>query len=137
MRTWVIEWLWGIFSPQLINVKTRALICLQDTAPALDPINPCLPTIWGIVGGLAWAEPGYQIHHFVVIAQSSTYPPTQETEERSLISIPTFYLDPDRSHITLSPPLDSVTFLVPTFGHACCTRRRGKLMRLLRRESLG
>jgi hypothetical protein len=53
---------------------------------------------------LARAEPGYQIHHFVVIAQSSTYPPTQKIEEGSLIAIPTFYLDPDRPRIVLSPP---------------------------------
>jgi hypothetical protein len=52
---------------------------------------------------LAQAEPGYQIHHFIVIVQSSTYLPTQETEERSLISIPTFYLDPDQPCIILSP----------------------------------
>jgi len=103
-RTWIVERLRGIISPQLINVKTGALVCLQDTTPALDPIDPCLPTVWGIVGGLARAEPGYQIHHFVVIAQSSTYPPTQKIEEGSLIAIPTFYLDPDRPRIVLSPP---------------------------------
>src|SRR5882757_32821 len=42
--TWVIEQLWGILSPQLINVKTGALVYLQDTVPALDSTSPCLPT---------------------------------------------------------------------------------------------
>jgi hypothetical protein len=59
MRTWIIKRLWEILSSQLINVKMGALVCLQDTVPALNPINPCLPTVWGIIGGLAQAEPGY------------------------------------------------------------------------------
>jgi hypothetical protein len=57
------------------------------------------------VGGLAQAEPGYQIHHFIIITHSSTYPPTLETEVHPFIAIPTFYLDPDQLHFTLSPPL--------------------------------
>src|SRR6267154_1416804 len=101
----LIEQLQGILSPQPINVKTGALVCLQDTVPALNPMSPCLPTVWGIVEGLAWAEPEYQIYHFIIIAQSSTYPPPQETDTKSLISIPTFYLNPDRPRTILSPPL--------------------------------
>jgi hypothetical protein len=57
------------------------------------------------VDGLAQAEPGYQIHHFIVIAQSLTYPPTPETEIHPFIAILTFYLNPDQPRFVLSPPL--------------------------------
>jgi hypothetical protein len=70
-----------------------------------SPLTPCLPTIWGIVSGLAWAKPAYQIHHFIIIAQSLTYPPIHEAETKSLISIPNFYLDPDQLVIKLASPL--------------------------------
>jgi hypothetical protein len=75
---------------------------------------------------LTQTEPGYQIHHFVVIAQSMIYPPTQETEERSLISIPTFYLDPDRPRIVLSPPSIGQRHIPGTDLWACllCKRER-------------
>ena len=126
MCTWVIEQLQGILSPQPINVKMGALVCLQDTVPALNPTNPCLATIWRIIGGLAQAEPGYQIHHFIVIAQSQTYSPTRETEERSLISISTFYLDPDRPRITLSPPLIRQHHVSGTDLWACPLHKRWK-----------
>jgi hypothetical protein len=104
-RTWVIERLWGFLFPQPICVKTGALVCLQDTIHVFSLTDPRLPTVWGIVGGLAWAEPGYQIHHFIIIAQSLTYPSTPETEIHLFIAILTFYLDPDRPCFVLSPPL--------------------------------
>ena len=91
--TWVIEHLRGSLFPQSICVKAGALVCLQDTIHAFGLTDPRLPTIWGIVGGLAQAKPGYQIHYLIIIAQSLTYPPTHEPEKGLLISIPTFYLD--------------------------------------------
>jgi hypothetical protein len=103
--TWVIEKLWGFFSPQPIYIKTGALVCLQNTVHAFSLTHPRLLTIWGIVGGLAWAEPRYQIHHFIIIAHSLTYPPTSETEIHPFITILTFYLDPDQPCFALSPPL--------------------------------
>jgi hypothetical protein len=80
----------------------------QPTTPtvhAFSLTHPRLPTIWGIVGRLARAELGYQIHHFIIITHSSTHPPTPETEIHPFIAIPTFYLDPDRPRFALSPPL--------------------------------
>jgi len=103
-RTWIIERLRGIPSSQPIIMKTGVLVCLQDTVHAFSHTNPHLPTVWGVIGGLARAEPGYQTHHLIIIAQSSTYPPTHQPKKGSLISIPNFYHDPGQPPVTLSPP---------------------------------
>ena len=65
---WVIERLRGISSSQQIILKPGALVFLQDTFHAFHISNPCLPSMFGIIGGMAWAEPGYQIHYFVILA---------------------------------------------------------------------
>jgi len=57
-----------------------------------------------MIDGMAWAEPGYQIHYFTVIAQSNIYPPVNDPIRYSIIAIPTFYLDPDRLPVILSLP---------------------------------
>jgi hypothetical protein len=53
--TWIIERLRGIPSSQPIIMKTGALVCLQETVHAFSRTNSCLPTVWGVIGGLARA----------------------------------------------------------------------------------
>jgi hypothetical protein len=57
-----------------------------------------------MIGGMAWAEPGYQIHYFTVIMPSNVYPPVNDPIICSIIAIPTFYLDPDWPPVILSLP---------------------------------
>jgi len=101
---WVIERLRGVSLSQPIILKPGAFVFLQDTFHALRISNPRLPSMFGMIGGMAWAEPGYQIHYFTVIAQSNVYPPVDDPIIYSIIAIPTFYLDPDRLPVILSLP---------------------------------
>jgi hypothetical protein len=101
---WVIERLRGMSSSQPIILKPGAFVFLQDTFRALHISNPRLPSMFGMIGGMAWAEPGYQIHYFTVIAQSNVYPPVDYPIIYSIVAIPTFYLDPNRSPAILSSP---------------------------------
>jgi hypothetical protein len=60
--------------------------------------------MFGMIGGMAWAEPSYQIHYFTVITQSNVYPPVNDPIIYSIIAIPTFYLNPDQLPVILSLP---------------------------------
>jgi hypothetical protein len=125
-HTWVIESLQEFLFPQPIYVKMAALVCLQDTVHVFNLTNPHLLTIWEIVGGLARTEPGYQIHHFIIITHSSTYPPTPETEIHPFIAIPSFYLDPDWPCFALSPSLIGQRPVSDTnlWAHPLCKREK-------------
>jgi hypothetical protein len=91
----VIERLRGVSSFQPIILKPGAFVFLQDTFHTLCILNLRLPSMFGMIGGMAWAEPGYQIHYFTVIAQSNVYLPVNDSIIYSIIAIPTFYLDPN------------------------------------------
>jgi hypothetical protein len=101
---WVIERLRGVSLSQPIILKPEAFIFLQDTFHTLRISNPHLPSMFRMISGMAWAEPGYQIHYFTVIVQSNVYPPVNDPIIYSIIAIPTFYLDPDRLPVILSLP---------------------------------
>jgi hypothetical protein len=103
----VIEWLRGISSSQQTILKPRALVFLQDTFHALHISNPRLPSVFGIIRGMAWAKPSYQIYYFVILAQTNAYLPISYPVKYSIIALPTFYLDPNRPPIILSPLLIS------------------------------
>jgi hypothetical protein len=102
---WVIEQLRGMSSSQQIILKPGALVFLQDTFHALHISNPRLPIMFGIIGGMAWAEPGYQVHYFVILTQTNTYSPVDYPVKYSIIALPTFYLDSNRPSMILSPLL--------------------------------
>jgi hypothetical protein len=101
LLVWVTEQLRGILSSQPIILKPGAFVFLQDIFHALHISNPRLPSMFGIIGGMVWVEPGYQIHYFTVIAQSNIYPPIEYPITHSIIAILTFYLDSNRSSVIL------------------------------------
>jgi hypothetical protein len=103
----VIERLRRMSSSQPIILKPGALVFLQDTFHALHISNPHLPSMFEIIGGMAWAEPAadYQIHYFTIIVQSNIYPPVKYPIIYSIIAILTFYLDPNWSSVILLLPL--------------------------------
>jgi hypothetical protein len=102
---WVIEQLRGISSSQQTIIKLRALVFLQDTFYALLISNPCLLSMFGIIGGMAWAKPSYQIYYFVILAQTNIYLPISHPVKYLIITLPTFNFDPNQPPIILSPPL--------------------------------
>jgi hypothetical protein len=92
---WRLEELKGKSPLKPVKIVQGMCICLQDTYLVNNPSFPQLPTIWGMSAcGIAWAEPGLEIHYLFIHISSTLIPPAPIYSERILVAIPNKYLDP-------------------------------------------